>query len=124
MFISRLLEHVAGTGGMDSKGLNVIILKHIVLDFGMPPKRMSTSETPAITLDTIRQLTADFTAAGSTDCLALARRAVGLYSLVLNKLNQYSLEADVLRKINVTFATGTLTALCLVLVNAYAQPME
>ncbi|GKA22143.1 hypothetical protein Tco_0708105, partial [Tanacetum coccineum] len=29
----------------------------------MPPKRMSTSETPAITLDAIRQLTADFTAA-------------------------------------------------------------
>ncbi|GJV08418.1 hypothetical protein Tco_1346074 [Tanacetum coccineum] len=29
----------------------------------MPPKRTSTSETPAITLDAIRQLTADFTAA-------------------------------------------------------------
>ncbi|GJS74695.1 hypothetical protein Tco_0707536 [Tanacetum coccineum] len=29
----------------------------------MPPKRSSTSETPAITLDAIRQLTADFTAA-------------------------------------------------------------
>ncbi|GKG34892.1 hypothetical protein Tco_0437588, partial [Tanacetum coccineum] len=29
----------------------------------MPPKRTSTSETPAITLDAIRQLIADFTAA-------------------------------------------------------------
>ncbi|GJW51773.1 hypothetical protein Tco_0093124 [Tanacetum coccineum] len=29
----------------------------------MPPKKTSTSETPAITLDAIRQLTADFTAA-------------------------------------------------------------
>ncbi|GKE57052.1 hypothetical protein Tco_1496237 [Tanacetum coccineum] len=29
----------------------------------MPPKRTSTSETPAITLDAIRQLTANFTAA-------------------------------------------------------------
>ncbi|GKF30933.1 hypothetical protein Tco_0100731, partial [Tanacetum coccineum] len=29
----------------------------------MPPKRTSTTETPAITLDAIRQLTADFTAA-------------------------------------------------------------
>ncbi|GJW23758.1 hypothetical protein Tco_0034380 [Tanacetum coccineum] len=29
----------------------------------MPPKRTSTSETPAITLDAIRQLTADFTVA-------------------------------------------------------------
>ncbi|GJX07707.1 hypothetical protein Tco_0195639, partial [Tanacetum coccineum] len=27
----------------------------------MPPKRTSTSETPAITLDAIRQLTTDFT---------------------------------------------------------------
>ncbi|GKF63465.1 hypothetical protein Tco_0186913, partial [Tanacetum coccineum] len=29
----------------------------------MPPKRTSTSETPAITLDAIRQLIVDFTAA-------------------------------------------------------------
>ncbi|GKC93756.1 hypothetical protein Tco_1159198, partial [Tanacetum coccineum] len=29
----------------------------------MPPKRTSTSETPAITLDAIRQLIADFTVA-------------------------------------------------------------
>ncbi|GJX12779.1 hypothetical protein Tco_0204537 [Tanacetum coccineum] len=29
----------------------------------MPPKRTSTSETPAITLDAIQQLIADFTAA-------------------------------------------------------------
>ncbi|GKE90148.1 hypothetical protein Tco_1567623 [Tanacetum coccineum] len=29
----------------------------------MPPKRTSTSETPAITLDAIRKLIADFTAA-------------------------------------------------------------
>ncbi|GJS47607.1 hypothetical protein Tco_0597728 [Tanacetum coccineum] len=38
----------------------------------MPPKRMSTSETPAITLDALRQLTADFTAALEAQIAAMA----------------------------------------------------
>ncbi|GJT92660.1 hypothetical protein Tco_1081505 [Tanacetum coccineum] len=40
----------------------------------MPPKRTSTSETPAITLDAIRQLIVDFTAAleAQTDAMASA----------------------------------------------------
>ncbi|GJV43711.1 hypothetical protein Tco_1428247 [Tanacetum coccineum] len=40
----------------------------------MPPKRTSTSKTPAITLDAIRQLTADFTTAleAQTDAMASA----------------------------------------------------
>ncbi|GJW44689.1 reverse transcriptase domain-containing protein [Tanacetum coccineum] len=38
----------------------------------MPPKRTSTSETPAITLDAIRQLTADFTAALEARTAAMA----------------------------------------------------
>ncbi|GKC15535.1 hypothetical protein Tco_1012317 [Tanacetum coccineum] len=38
----------------------------------MPPKRMSTSETPAITLDAIRKLTADFTAALEAQTAAMA----------------------------------------------------
>ncbi|GJW49438.1 reverse transcriptase domain-containing protein [Tanacetum coccineum] len=38
----------------------------------MPPKRTSTSETPAITLDAIRQLTADFTAALEAQTAAMA----------------------------------------------------
>ncbi|GKB31291.1 hypothetical protein Tco_0870692 [Tanacetum coccineum] len=40
----------------------------------MPPKRTLTSETPAITLDAIRQLIADFTAAleAQTDAMASA----------------------------------------------------
>ncbi|GKC34379.1 retrovirus-related pol polyprotein from transposon TNT 1-94, partial [Tanacetum coccineum] len=38
----------------------------------MPPKRTSTSETPAITLDAIRQLTADFTAALEAQTVAMA----------------------------------------------------
>ncbi|GJT10952.1 hypothetical protein Tco_0857994 [Tanacetum coccineum] len=93
----------------------------------MPPKRTSTSETPAITLDAIRQLTADFTAALEAQTAAMASASnltgtpavkTGNYkefiscqpfcfngtkrnSLIagLNEPNQYSLEADVLRKI-------------------------
>ncbi|GJS07069.1 hypothetical protein Tco_0363865 [Tanacetum coccineum] len=38
----------------------------------MPPKRTSTSKTPAITLDAIRQLTADFTAALEAQTAAMA----------------------------------------------------
>ncbi|GKC59676.1 hypothetical protein Tco_1087274 [Tanacetum coccineum] len=38
----------------------------------MPPKRTSTSETPAITLDVIRQLIADFTAALEAQTAAMA----------------------------------------------------
>ncbi|GKB93526.1 hypothetical protein Tco_0979663, partial [Tanacetum coccineum] len=37
----------------------------------MPPKRTSTSETPAITLDAIRQLIVDFTAALETQTAAM-----------------------------------------------------
>ncbi|GKG46408.1 hypothetical protein Tco_0501254, partial [Tanacetum coccineum] len=38
----------------------------------MPPKRTSTSETPAITLDAIRQPIADFTAALEAQTAAMA----------------------------------------------------
>ncbi|GKF07607.1 hypothetical protein Tco_0041831 [Tanacetum coccineum] len=38
----------------------------------MPPKRTSTSKTPAITLDAIRQLIADFTAALEAQTAAMA----------------------------------------------------
>ncbi|GKF71417.1 hypothetical protein Tco_0207531, partial [Tanacetum coccineum] len=37
----------------------------------MPPKRTSTSETPAITLDAIRQLIADFTTAVEAQTAAI-----------------------------------------------------
>ncbi|GJY99557.1 reverse transcriptase domain-containing protein, partial [Tanacetum coccineum] len=45
----------------------------------MPPKRTSTSETPAITLDAIRQLTADFTTAleAQTATMASASNLTG-----------------------------------------------
>ncbi|GKG33769.1 hypothetical protein Tco_0433928, partial [Tanacetum coccineum] len=38
----------------------------------MPPKRKSTSETPAITLDVIRKLIVDFTAALEAQTAAMA----------------------------------------------------
>ncbi|GKA95513.1 hypothetical protein Tco_0817551, partial [Tanacetum coccineum] len=38
----------------------------------MPPKRTSTSETPTITLEAIRQLTADFTTALEAQTAAMA----------------------------------------------------
>ncbi|GJX12865.1 hypothetical protein Tco_0204623 [Tanacetum coccineum] len=40
----------------------------------MPPKRTSTSETPAITLDAIRQLIADFTTALEAQTAAMAKK--------------------------------------------------
>ncbi|GKF49511.1 hypothetical protein Tco_0142762, partial [Tanacetum coccineum] len=40
--------------------------------FPMPPKMTSTSETPAITLDTIRQLISDFTTALEAQTAAMA----------------------------------------------------
>ncbi|GJY45856.1 hypothetical protein Tco_0434919 [Tanacetum coccineum] len=48
----------------------------------MPPKRTLTSETPAITLDAIRQLTADFTAAleAQTAAMASASNLTGICS--------------------------------------------
>ncbi|GJZ23991.1 hypothetical protein Tco_0561450 [Tanacetum coccineum] len=48
----------------------------------MPPKRTSTSETPAITLDAIRQLTADFTAALEAQTAEWYRKSSRPYSLV------------------------------------------
>ncbi|GJU75116.1 hypothetical protein Tco_1272186 [Tanacetum coccineum] len=50
-------EVLAGNGGRDIQ---------------MPPKRTSTFETPAITLDAIRQLIVDFTAALEAQTAAMA----------------------------------------------------
>ncbi|GKF05796.1 hypothetical protein Tco_0036464, partial [Tanacetum coccineum] len=48
------------------------LLRVILYVDRMPPKRTSTSETPAITLDVIRQLIADFTAALEAQTAAMA----------------------------------------------------
>ncbi|GJS44966.1 hypothetical protein Tco_0595087 [Tanacetum coccineum] len=77
----------------------------------MPPKRTSTSETLAITLDAIRQLIADFTAALETQTAAMAsasnpNRNTNLTGTPVVKTGNYK-ECAVENK--VTFATGTLT---------------
>ncbi|GKF20399.1 hypothetical protein Tco_0069037 [Tanacetum coccineum] len=76
----------------------------------MPPKRSSTSTTPAMTQDVIRQLIAD----GITIALEP--------TIPIGILDQENLlkctEED-----RVTFATGTLTDDALSWWNAYAQPM-
>ncbi|GJT98669.1 hypothetical protein Tco_1094187 [Tanacetum coccineum] len=72
----------------------------------MPPKRTSTSETPAITLDAIRQLIADLTTAvEATDCSHIFSRS------------------RCAEENKVTFATGTLTNDALSWWNAHAQPI-
>ncbi|GJU40241.1 hypothetical protein Tco_1193198 [Tanacetum coccineum] len=84
----------------------------------MPPKRTSTSETPAITLDAIRQLIADFTAACEAQTAAMAKGAVDLirlFELLISISRSKCAEED-----RVTFATGTLTDDALSWWNAYA----
>ncbi|GJS16900.1 reverse transcriptase domain-containing protein [Tanacetum coccineum] len=118
----------------------------------MPPKRTSTSETPAITLDAIRQLTADFTAALEAQTAAMASAsnltgtpavktgnykefiscqpfcfngtegAVGLIRWFERTESVFS-RSRCAEENKVTFATGTLTDDALSWWNAYAQPM-
>ncbi|GJU19409.1 reverse transcriptase domain-containing protein [Tanacetum coccineum] len=118
----------------------------------MPPKKTSTSETPAITLDAIRQLTADFTAALEAQTAAMASAsnltgtsavktgnykefiscqpfyfngtegAVGLIRWFERTESVFS-RSRCAEENKVTFATGTLTDDALSWWNAYAQPM-
>ncbi|GJZ48940.1 reverse transcriptase domain-containing protein [Tanacetum coccineum] len=118
----------------------------------MPPKRTSTSETPAITLDAIRQLTADFTAALEAQTAAMVSAsnltrtpavktenykefiscqpfcfkgtegAVGLICWFERTESVFS-RSRCAEENKVTFATGTLTDDALSWWNAYAQPM-
>ncbi|GKA59285.1 reverse transcriptase domain-containing protein [Tanacetum coccineum] len=86
----------------------------------MPPKRTSRSETPAITLDAIRQLTADFTAAlkVQTATMASASNLTGTPGVKTGNYKECAEENKV------TFAIGTLTDDALSWWNAYTQPME
>ncbi|GKC92601.1 reverse transcriptase domain-containing protein [Tanacetum coccineum] len=118
----------------------------------MPPKRTSTSETPAITLDVIRQLTANFTAALEAQTAAMVSAsnltrtpavktgnykefincqpfcfngtegAVGLIRWFERTESVFS-RSRCAEENKVTFATGTLTDDALSWWNAYAQPM-
>ncbi|GJQ97858.1 hypothetical protein Tco_0008997 [Tanacetum coccineum] len=92
----------------------------------MPPKRTSTSETPAITLDAIRQLIADLTTAveAQTAAIASASNPNNLTGTPTVKTGNYK-EFISYQPFcfNVTFATGTLTDDALSWWNAHAQPM-
>ncbi|GJZ59216.1 hypothetical protein Tco_0615032 [Tanacetum coccineum] len=57
----------------------------------MPPKRMSTSETPAITLDVIRQLIADFTTAleAQTATMASASNLTGTPAVKMGNYKEF-----------------------------------
>ncbi|GKF03033.1 reverse transcriptase domain-containing protein, partial [Tanacetum coccineum] len=93
----------------------------------MPPKRTSTSETPAITLDAIRQLIADLTTTleAQTAAMTSASNPTNLTGTPAVKIGNYK-EFISCQPFcfNVTFATGTLTDDALSWWNAYAQPME
>ncbi|GKD03579.1 reverse transcriptase domain-containing protein, partial [Tanacetum coccineum] len=101
---------------------------------------MSTSETPAITLDAIRQLIADFTAALEAQTAAMAsasnpNRNTNLTGTPAVKTRNYKefincqpfyfngTEGACAEEDRVTFATGTLTDDALSWWNAYAQSM-
>ncbi|GJS20869.1 reverse transcriptase domain-containing protein [Tanacetum coccineum] len=93
----------------------------------MPPKRTSTSETPAITLATIQQLITDGIS------LALKAQAATVASASnpnrnteptgtpVEKTGNYNLST--LMENKVTFSTGTLTNDAMSWWNAYAQPI-
>ncbi|GJW75998.1 hypothetical protein Tco_0137680 [Tanacetum coccineum] len=85
----------------------------------MPPKRTSTSETPGITLDAIRQLIADFTAALEAQTVAMAR-VVDLIRWIERTKLVFS-HSKCAEEDRVTFVTGTLTDDALSWWNAYAQ---
>ncbi|GJW26927.1 reverse transcriptase domain-containing protein [Tanacetum coccineum] len=118
----------------------------------MPPKRTSTFETPAITLDAIRQLTADFTTAlgAQTAAMASASNLIGTPAVKTGNYKEFIScqpfwfngtegAVDLIRGFErtesvfsrsrcaeenkVTFATGTLTDDALSWWNAHAQPM-
>ncbi|GJS57943.1 reverse transcriptase domain-containing protein [Tanacetum coccineum] len=103
----------------------------------MPPKRTSTSATPTVTQDTIRQLITDSVATtlkaqaanmANTDNTNKNTGTSGTpeqsaLSAGLKEPNQYSLVAGCAEENKVTFATGTLTDDALSWWNAYAQPM-
>ncbi|GJS11458.1 reverse transcriptase domain-containing protein [Tanacetum coccineum] len=91
----------------------------------MPPKRSSTSATPAMTQDAIRQLIADgITAALEAQAAAMANadnpnRNTGPREPPVGKKGNYKCA----KEDRVTFATGTLTDDALSWWNAYAQPI-
>ncbi|GJR65384.1 reverse transcriptase domain-containing protein [Tanacetum coccineum] len=83
----------------------------------MPPKRTSTSETPAITLAAIQQLITDGITA------ALEAQAATMANADNPNRNTGPREIPCAEEDRVTFATGTLTNDALSWWNAYAKPI-
>ncbi|GJS45561.1 reverse transcriptase domain-containing protein [Tanacetum coccineum] len=83
----------------------------------MPPKKTSTSETPAITLAAIQQLITDGITA------ALEAQAATMANADNPNRNTGPREIPCAEEDRVTFATGTLTNDALSWWNAYAQPI-
>ncbi|GJR68972.1 hypothetical protein Tco_0015037 [Tanacetum coccineum] len=100
----------------------------------MPPKRTSTSETPAITLDASTIVVADFNCSLVAPSAAMAlptnpNRYNGLEKSPVDSFAAFERTESVFSRSKcaeedrVTFATGTLTDDALSWWNAYAQPM-
>ncbi|GKB45714.1 reverse transcriptase domain-containing protein [Tanacetum coccineum] len=90
----------------------------------MPPKRTSTSETPAITLDAIQQLTANFTAALEAQTAAMASASNLLTSVKTgNTYKEFIISVSPICLMYHFAYTGTLTDDALSWWNAHAQPM-
>ncbi|GJS50118.1 reverse transcriptase domain-containing protein [Tanacetum coccineum] len=88
----------------------------------MPPKRTSTSETPAITLAAIQQLINDGISSALKAQAASMARAVDLIRWFERTESVFS-RSNCAEENKVTFATGTLTDDALSWWNSYAQPI-
>ncbi|GKF32265.1 hypothetical protein Tco_0102063, partial [Tanacetum coccineum] len=90
----------------------------------MPPKRMSTFETPAITLAAIQQLINDgISSALKAQAASMAKGAVDLIRWFERTESVFS-RSNCVKENKVTFATGTLTDDAMSWWNSYAQPIR
>ncbi|GJV37832.1 reverse transcriptase domain-containing protein [Tanacetum coccineum] len=106
-------------------------IAEVINDMGnsMPPKRASTSESPAMTQDAIRKLVADMKMGNYKEFISCqpfylngTEGAVGLIRWFERTESVFS-RSRCAEENKVTFATGTLTDDALSWWNAYAQPM-
>nr|GEU82981.1 reverse transcriptase domain-containing protein [Tanacetum cinerariifolium] len=98
-------------------------LDYISASLKMPPKRPSTSATPAMTQGAIRKLVADSVTATLEAQAATMARAVGLICWFERTESVFS-RSNCAEENKVTFAIGTLTDNALSWWNAYTQPIE
>ncbi|GJY80429.1 hypothetical protein Tco_0493180 [Tanacetum coccineum] len=107
-------------------GCHFIMLYLYLLGTLMPPKRTSTSETPAITLATIQQLITNGIAAAleaQTTAMTSASNPNKNTGHTGTPTESVFSRSNCAEENKVTFATGTLTNDALSRWNAYAQPI-